>query len=146
MSKKHVNIPIFIPHLGCPNACVFCNQRTISGHGDFDIENVRNEIDTALSTIDKSTPKEIAFFGGSFTGIERSLMTELLSLAEEYVQSGDVECIRLSTRPDYIDGEILSILSQYSVKTVELGLQSLDDEVLDASKRGHSKECAIEAC
>ena len=146
MGKKHVNIPIFIPHLGCPNSCVFCNQRTISGHGDFDIGQVRNEIDTALSTIGESVSKEIAFFGGSFTGIERTLMTELLSLAQEYVDNGDVECIRLSTRPDYIDDEILSILSQYSVRTVELGLQSLDDDVLCASKRGHSKDCAIKAC
>lgn len=146
MSKKHVNIPIFIPHLGCPNACVFCNQRTISGHGDFKIEDVGAEIDTALSTISEGTPTEIAFFGGSFTGIERSLMVALLDLAQSYVDSGRVSQIRLSTRPDYIDGEILEILSRYSVRTVELGLQSLDDEVLCASKRGHNAERAIRAC
>lgn len=146
MSKKHVNIPIFIPHLGCPNACVFCNQRTISGHGDFKIENARAEIDEALSTVPEGVPTEIAFFGGSFTGIERSLMVALLDLAQSYVDGGRVSQIRLSTRPDYIDGEILDILSRYSVRTVELGLQSLDDGVLSASRRGHSAECAFEAC
>ncbi len=146
MSKKHVNIPLFIPHMGCPNACVFCNQRSISGHMDFKIENARREIDEALATVSPDTSTEIAFFGGSFTGIERRLMCDLLSLAEEYVNSGRVESIRLSTRPDYIDSEILEILSKYSVHTVELGLQSLDDEVLEAAHRGHSAECAERAC
>ncbi len=144
--QRHVNIPLFIPHMGCPNACVFCNQRTISGHSDFKIENAREEIESALSTIPADTPTEIAFFGGSFTGIDRGLMVALLSLAQEYVEMGRVECIRLSTRPDYIDSEILAILSEYSVRTVELGLQSLDDRVLAASKRGHSAECALRAC
>ena len=146
MGKKHVNIPIFIPHLGCPNNCVFCNQHTISGHGEFELLRAEREIDDALLTISEDTPTEIAFFGGSFTGIDRELMVSLLELAESYVRKGRVECIRLSTRPDYIDGEILSILSRYSVRTVELGLQSLEDDVLCASKRGHSVECAERAC
>ena len=146
MKKRHVNIPIFIPHLGCPNNCVFCNQRTISGHGDFKIESVRREIDDALSTLDVNTEREIAFFGGSFTGIDRALMIELLDLAESYVERGLVGEIRLSTRPDYISDEILDILSKYHVKTIELGLQSLNDSVLSASKRGHSSECALMAC
>ncbi len=146
MKKRHVNIPIFIPHLGCPNNCVFCNQRTISGHGDFKIESVREEIETALSTLDENTEREIAFFGGSFTGIDRSLMIALLELAESYVKSGVVSEIRLSTRPDYIDDEILDILSRYSVKTIELGLQSMCDEVLEASKRGHNSQIALRAC
>ena len=146
MKKRHVNIPIFIPHLGCPNNCVFCNQRTISGHGDFKIESVRDEIEAALSTLDSNTEREIAFFGGSFTGIDRDLMIALLDLAQSYVDRGLVGEIRLSTRPDYIDGEILDILSRYSVKTVELGLQSMCDEVLCASKRGHDAECALHAC
>ena len=146
MKKRHVNIPIFIPHLGCPNDCVFCNQRTISGHGDFRIENVRDEIEEALSTIDAKTECEIAFFGGSFTGIDRELMISLLELAEGYVKKGAASQIRLSTRPDYIDEEILDILSRYSVKTIELGLQSLNDDVLFASKRGHDVQAAITAC
>ena len=146
MGKKHVNIPIFIPHLGCPNNCVFCNQHTISGHGEFELESVVREIEEALSTVSPDTPTEIAFFGGSFTGIDRTLMIDLLEIAERYVRTGRVERIRLSTRPDYIDSEILSILSRYSVRTVELGLQSLDDGVLAASKRGHDSECAESAC
>ena len=146
MKKRHANIPIFIPHLGCPNNCVFCNQRTISGHGDFKIESVREEIEVALATIDGDVEREIAFFGGSFTGIDRDLMIALLDLAESYVERGLVGEIRLSTRPDYIDGEILDILSRYSVKTVELGLQSMRDDVLCASKRGHNAECALRAC
>lgn len=146
MKKRHINIPIFIPHLGCPNDCVFCNQRTISGHGDFRIEDVEGEIEEALSTVPEDAETEIAFFGGSFTGIDRELMVSLLELAQRYVDSGRVSEIRLSTRPDYIDGEILEILSRYSVRTVELGLQSLDDGVLAASRRGHSAECALAAC
>ena len=148
MKKRHANVPIFIPHLGCPNSCVFCNQRAISGHGDFvfEAESIRSEIESALSTISPDTETEIAFFGGSFTGIDRELMVELLEIAEEYVRSGRVSEIRLSTRPDYINGEILEILSRYSVRTVELGLQSFDGEVLLASKRGHDAECALRAC
>lgn len=146
MKKRHVNIPIFIPHMGCPNDCVFCNQRTISGHNDFQIEQARSEIDEALSTIPQEATTEIAFFGGSFTGIERFLMIDLLELAQSYVDGGKVREIRLSTRPDYINDEILQILSRYSVRTVELGLQSLDDRVLAASRRGHDAECALRAC
>lgn len=146
MGRKHVNIPIFIPHLGCPNNCVFCNQHTISGHGEFNILDVEREIENALSTVSADTPTEIAFFGGSFTGIDRSLMISLLDIAQKYVDGGRVSQIRLSTRPDYIDGEILSILSRYAVRTVELGLQSLEDKVLMASKRGHGKDCAERAC
>lgn len=143
---RHVNIPIFIPHMGCPNMCVFCNQRSISGKMSFDMSKVRYEIDTALSTVSENDNAEIAFFGGSFTGIDRGLMIDLLMLAQGYVDSGRVQSIRLSTRPDYIDDEILDILSRFSVGTIELGLQSMDDEVLSACKRGHNAECAANAC
>ena len=143
---RHINIPIFIPHMGCPNMCVFCNQRSISGKLSFDITKVKNEIEEALSTTEFDDEIEIAFFGGSFTGIERELMVSLLSLAQGYIDVGRASSIRLSTRPDYIDNEILDILSSYSVKTVELGLQSMDDEVLQKSKRGHTSLCAENAC
>ena len=143
---RHINIPIFIPHMGCPNMCVFCNQRSISGKMDFDISKVKNEIEQALSTAKNDDFIEIAFFGGSFTGIDRNLMISLLSLAQEYINVGRASSIRLSTRPDYIDGEILDILSSYSVGTIELGLQSMDDEVLKISKRGHTSFCAENAC
>ena len=143
---RHVNIPIFIPHLGCPNACVFCNQRSISGHLSFDPASVEHEIEEALSTVASDDICEIAFFGGSFTGIDRELMVDLLNRAQKYVDCGRVESIRLSTRPDYINDEILDILSRYAVKTVELGLQSLSDKALIASGRGHDAECARSAC
>ena len=143
---RHVNIPVFIPHLGCPNQCVFCNQRSISEHQDFSEESVRDEIEQVLSTLSANDEAEIAFFGGSFTGIDRALMCRLLDLAESYVQAGRVKAIRLSTRPDYINDEILSILARYSVKTVELGLQSMDDAVLLACRRGHTAKQAEDAC
>ncbi len=146
MKTRHINIPIFIPHMGCPNACVFCNQRSISGHIEFHIEDVERDIEEVLSTVREGDTCEIAFFGGSFTGIDRELMISLLDIAQKYIDAGKVECIRLSTRPDYINDEILEILSRYGVRTVELGLQSMDDCVLSASKRGHNSETALDAC
>lgn len=143
---RHINIPIFIPHLGCPNNCVFCNQRSISGHMSFDPASVEAEIEEALSTVGAEDECEIAFFGGSFTGIDRGLMIDLLERAQRYIDCGRVSSIRLSTRPDYINDEILTILSHYGVRTVELGLQSLSDRVLTASGRGHDRECAERAC
>lgn len=147
--RKHANIPIFIPHLGCPNNCVFCNQRSISGHMSFDESTVPREIENALDSIAKmggDIDTEIAFFGGSFTGIDRSLMISLLETAHSYIMDGRVNSIRLSTRPDYIDEEILEILEKYGVRTIELGLQSMSEKVLLATKRGHGAEQAFEAC
>ncbi len=143
---KHINIPVFIPHMGCPNDCVFCDQRSISGKIAFSEADVDREIETVLSTLAGEYEAEIAFFGGSFTGIDRDLMIRLLERAQRYVDAGRVQSIRLSTRPDYIDREILDILSRYAVKTVELGLQSMDDAVLAASRRGHDAEAAVRAC
>ncbi len=144
--KKHINIPIFIPHLGCPNNCVFCNQRSISGRQSFEPEGVEEQIDEVLSTLSENTEREIAFFGGSFTGIDRELMLYLLEIGKKYIDAGKVDGIRLSTRPDYIDRERLEILSRYGVRAVELGLQSMDNAVLAASKRGHDAEDAERAC
>jgi len=144
--KKHINVPVFIPHLGCPNDCVFCNQRTISGHGDYNFAFVREELDRAFATIDARIPAQIAYFGGSFTGIDRSEMVRLLALANEYIDAGKCESIRISTRPDYIDGEILGLLKRYRVRTVELGIQSMDDGVLAACRRGHTAEDTRRAC
>ncbi len=143
---KHVNVPVFIPHLGCPNECVFCNQRSISGKTVFDEGSVDSEINTALSTIGDNKNVEIAYFGGSFTGIDRDLMIRLLEKANEYIDAGKVYGIRLSTRPDYISEEILEILKKYRVKDVELGIQSMSDDVLSASKRGHDSKCSERAC
>ena len=143
---RHVNIPVFIPHLGCPNQCVFCNQRTISGVDDFVADDVRRIIDDALETVENDAEVEIAFFGGSFTGIDRTLMISLLEIAHSYIASGRVSSIRCSTRPDYIDAEILDILKKYGVKTVELGLQSTSDKVLEITKRGHNFEAELKSC
>ena len=143
---RHVNIPIFIPHLGCPNQCVFCNQRTISGVEKFDPEKVREQIDLALETIEADADVEIAFFGGSFTGIDRELMVELLDIGYSYIKTDRVRSLRCSTRPDYIDEEIIGILKRYGVKTVELGLQSSCNHVLEKSKRGHYFEAEKRFC
>lgn len=127
--------------------CVFCNQRTISGRQEFDISTVEKEIETALATIDtEHSYVEIAFFGGSFTGIDRSLMVDLLKIANRFISDGQVHSVRCSTRPDYIDEEILSILEKYCVKTIELGIQSTSDGVLLASKRGHTSLDSEKAC
>ncbi len=144
--KKHANIPIFVPHKGCPNDCVFCNQRTISGKEQFEAEKVREEIENALRTLEGFDGEiQIAFFGGSFTGIERPLMISLLETANDYISRGLVSSVRLSTRPDYIDGEILDILSFYSVKNIELGIQSMNDEVLRLNRRGHTADASRRA-
>lgn len=144
---RHINLPVFIPHLGCPNDCVFCNQRKISGTMCFDKRNVKNDIDTFLSTIDTAnTELQLAFFGGSFTGIDREDMLYLLKLAKEYIDRGDIESVRLSTRPDYIDREILDILKFHGVRTIELGIQSMSEKVLSACKRGHSVSDSKKAC
>lgn len=142
---RHVNIPIFIPHLGCPNQCVFCNQRHISGTVEFDINSVKKTIEETLSSINESDECEIAFFGGSFTGIDRDLMIDLLDIAEGYVKCGRVVGIRMSTRPDYISQEIIEILKRYTVTCVELGIQSMNDKVLLFLKRGHTVVDTVKA-
>lgn len=136
------NIPIFVPHLGCPFDCVFCNQKHITGlQTPTTVEDVKRITDEQLATISKNDSYiEVAFFGGSFTGIEKKLQEDLLAAAFEYVKNGSIDGIRVSTRPDYIDGEILQRLKRYGVTTIELGVQSLDEEVLNASHRGHSRE------
>ena len=131
--------------------CVFCNQRSISGKTAFDRASVKGEIERALGTIDKQAEVEIAYFGGSFTGIDRELMIYLLDLAASYVDDvredrAKIVGIRLSTRPDYINDEIMGILARYPVKTVELGLQSMCDDVLKRSNRGHTAADAEAAC
>ena len=141
MSEKYI-IPIFVPHLGCPNNCTFCNQKSISGQmKNVTAEEVRKTIESFLKSFkNNEIEKEIAFFGGSFTGIETKIQEELLSVAYEYVKNGVVTGIRVSTRPDYIDKEKLKLLKKYGVKTVELGVQSTNDYILKKCKRGHTFE------
>jgi histone acetyltransferase (RNA polymerase elongator complex component) len=138
---KHANISIFIPHIGCPHRCSFCDQRTISGaenipHGD----DVREICEKALAEVKSPENTEIAFFGGSFTAIPRAYMTELLEAAYSFVGERKFKGIRLSTRPDCIDREVLTILKKYGVTSIELGAQSMSNKVLEANQRGHSAE------
>ena len=139
---KHYIIPIFVPHLGCPNDCVFCNQKSISGQQKMITkEDIRNTIDFYLENIkDKEAKKEVAFFGGSFTGIDVEKQEEFLQTAYQYIKNGKIDSIRISTRPDYINKAILKRLKKYRVKTIELGVQSANDYVLKQSRRNHTFE------
>lgn len=137
---KHFTIPIFIPELACPNRCVFCNQHSISGcMKQPEPEEVREIILQHLKTIpEKDSQIEIGFFGGSFTGIESELQERYLTIAKDFFIQRQIHGIRLSTRPDYIDVEVLNRLKRFGVTTIELGAQSLDEEVLRLSGRGHT--------
>ena len=144
--KKQYIIPIFVPHLGCPNDCVFCNQKSISGQTkQITKEDVKNIIEEHLKYIKKDSKVEVAFFGGSFTGIEEEKQEELLSTAYEYIKQKKVDSIRISTRPDYIDKKILKRLKKYKVKTIELGVQSANDYILKKAGRGHTFEDVVKA-
>ncbi len=137
---KHSNISIFIPHLGCPNMCSFCNQRTISETASApSAEEICETLKTACEKLPEGTA-EIAFFGGSFTAIPREYMGSLLEAAYPFVKSGKVSGIRISTRPDCICEDVLGVLKRYGVTAIELGAQSMDDEVLTANDRGHTSE------
>mgnify|MGYP001851884448 FL=1 len=138
--KEQYTIPIFIPHKGCPNNCVFCNQKKISGQlTDVTAQDVEDKIEEYLKYYSNSKKKiEVAFFGGSFTGIPIDKQIEYLQVANSYVKKGLVGAIRISTRPDYINRNILDTMKKYNVKTIELGVQSMDNEILTLSKRGHT--------
>lgn len=144
----HINIPIFIPEEGCPNQCVFCNQRAITNHDvALPPQMVRPFVyDWLVKSNTHNKIISVAFFGGSFTGIpvkaQEAYLSEAFKLKEEKV----IDQIRLSTRPDYINQEVIKRLLNHSVDVVELGIQSLNDQVLASSKRGHTSQTAIEAC
>lgn len=144
---KHYNIPIFISHFGCPNSCVFCNQKKINGREtDVTLEDLKNTIEMYLETLPKNSKKEVAFFGGTFTGISMNLQKEYLETTYEYIKNGSIDGIRLSTRPDCITEEIVAQLKKYGVTAVELGVQSLDEKVLLASERYYPIEVVENAC
>ena len=138
--KKQYIIPIFVPHLGCPNECTFCNQRKISGQlKNVTEKDVRETIEYYLESFkEKDAYKEVAFFGGSFTAIDPKDQEALLSVAYEYIKNKKIDGIRISTRPDCIDKQILKRLKKYKVKTIELGVQSSNDYILKRCKRGHT--------
>jgi len=145
--KKEYIIPIFVPNLGCPNDCTFCNQKKISGEQkQVTAEDVRKTVEYYLKNFkDDSKYVEIAFFGGSFTGIDKDKQIELLEAANEFIKSKQVSSIRISTRPDYIDRKTLKLLKKYHVKTIELGVQSSNDYILKKSKRGHTFKNVVKA-
>lgn len=140
MSRGHGNISVFVPHIGCKNLCSFCNQVFISG---FSGAPTPADIDSAVRTATaskgyNSKTTELAFFGGSFTAIDRDYRRELLKAGSAYVKNGTVRGIRISTRPDAVSPDILQELLEFSVTAVELGAQSMDDRVLMLNRRGHT--------
>ena len=140
-SIKHSNIPIFLPEQACPHQCVFCNQVKISGTLSVpDPQDVQGIVETHLSTMYEKRIVDIAFFGGSFTGISIDLQEKYLKEAFNFIQNGLVAGIRVSTRPDYITKEKLDLLKKYGVTTIEIGAQSTNNEVLNKSGRGHNFE------
>lgn len=135
---RHYIIPIFVPHFGCPNDCVFCNQRKITGLStNLTPKDAEEIIISHLNSFKENSFIEIAFYGGSFTAIDLEIQSKLLNVAYKYKKMGKVNEIRLSTRPDAIDELILSNLKEFQVDTIELGVQSIDDDVLALSNRGH---------
>ena len=140
--KKEYIIPIFVPHLGCPNNCTFCNQKRISGQTkQVTAKDVQDTIEYYLKNFkDNHKYVEVAFFGGSFTAIEKEKQEELLEAAQKYIKDKLVNSIRISTRPDCIDKETLKRMKKYHVKTIELGVQSMSNYILSKCKRGHTSE------
>ena len=139
---RHSNISVFVPHIGCPNRCSFCNQNTITGQVKVpnanDVEAAVKEAISHPNYDAKNT--QLAFFGGSFTKIDKALMEELLSVGYEFVKNKTISGIRISTRPDGIDEDILNTLKAYGVTAIELGCQSMNDKVLGLNRRGHKAE------
>lgn len=140
--KKEYIIPIFVPHLGCPNNCIFCNQKKISGQTKMvTAKDVQNTIEYYLKNFkDNHKYVEVAFFGGSFTAIEKEKQEELLEAVQPYINEKKVNSIRISTRPDAIDKDILKMLKKCHVKTIELGVQSMNNYILNRCQRGHTVE------
>lgn len=144
---RHANIAVFVPHLGCPCQCSFCNQRTISGATKQPTaQEVIDACEKAKQNLSGDVCVQLGFFGGSFTAIERDYMLSLLSAAQSYIKSGFLNGgIRISTRPDCIDEATLALLKAYGVKAIELGAQSTDDACLAANRRGHTAQDIADA-
>ena len=144
---KHYNIPIFINHFGCPNSCVFCNQKKINGiETDLTVEDIEKIIGIHLKTLPKKSHIEVAFFGGTFTGLQIETQIKYLEIAQKYIKENQIQGIRISTRPDYIDESNLKILKKYNVTLIELGIQTLDSAVLIKSERNYTYEIVKTAC
>lgn len=145
-TEKHANVALFVPHRGCPHDCCFCDQRAIAGvTAPITPADVTAACERALMSLKDGVTAQIAFFGGSFTAIEREEMTALLEAAQPFLQTGRFDGIRISTRPDAVDEEVLGLLKHYGVTAIELGAQSMDDRVLAASHRGHTAAHTVAA-
>jgi histone acetyltransferase (RNA polymerase elongator complex component) len=143
---NRVVVPFFISHQGCPHTCVFCDQRSISGAGGT--LPAAEEIGARIRAWRDSAhgrPLEVAFFGGTFSALPRQVQQRLLAAVHPFLLSGDVEAIRISTRPDSLDAGNVQWLADQGVRTIELGVQSMDDAVLEASGRGHGASASLEA-
>ena len=138
MSARASIVPVFVPHWGCRHACVFCDQRQITGQRLPATARTVEEAMRQAAALPPGAKRQLAFYGGSFTAIPPREQEKLLAAAQEYVRRGDLTSLRLSTRPDAIDEETLERLKRYDVETIELGAQSMDDEVLFFSGRGHT--------
>lgn len=147
MPLKHYNIPVFVPEEGCPHRCIFCNQHAIthtqSAPDPAEVPQIVKQWTARFGHPHRHV--ELAFFGGSFTGITPSRQEAFLKVAAELKSAGEIDAIRLSTRPDYVDEATLNRLVRFGVNTVELGVQSLDDGVLFASGRGHTAADTLRA-
>ena len=143
----HANISVFVPHIGCPNQCSFCNQRSISGRQSAPTAQQVSQLCEEAIRLRQGNLKntQLAFFGGSFTAIEPEYMTSLLEAAKPYIGEGGFSGIRISTRPDAISKEMLEFLKSYGVNAVELGIQSMSDKVLAANRRGHTAQDTVAA-
>jgi len=147
MASNPLIIPIFLSNLGCRECCLFCNQKA-AAEGLPSPSSVRNFIEASLAQIPhdkKSRKKQIAFYGGSFTAIHRDDQVRYLREIQPFLASGLIDSIRISTRPDALDEETLSLLKEYGVKTIELGVQSMIGEVLLLANRGHSAKDTVGA-
>jgi histone acetyltransferase (RNA polymerase elongator complex component) len=147
--KRHLIIPIFIPHQGCPHRCIFCQQKTITNLSErlLTPDDIRNTIELAIKSkhlLDKK-PREVAFYGGTFTSLPTASMTKMLGAVLPFIERGIIQTIRLSTRPDSLGEDKLDILESFGVSTVELGVQSMDNRVLLLSNRGHTSLDTINA-
>lgn len=139
-------IPFFIPHAGCPNTCIFCDQKLLSGVRPLLPEpaQIRNTVETWLHR-SPGRPAEVAFFGGSFSLLPRETQRSLLDSVSSFLEDGRISGVRISTRPDALDHSILIFLREHGVRTIEVGVQSLNDQVLQRCNRGHSADDAVEA-
>jgi len=140
-------VPVFIPHAGCPHRCVYCNQAAVTGRTETlpGPAAFRDQVAAFLKFRRRRGPTQIAFFGGNFLGMAEESIRQLLAEAAGFVRSGDVQGIRFSTRPDTVSRRTLDILSGFPVQTVELGAQSMDPEVLQRSRRGHTPDDTVNA-